>query len=582
MPPTRPQSERPVDEQPTRILSGGYMPETKQRPTGKGRWFRSLRFRLIATYALVLAVILLALGIALNIFTARVLYAEELARLEGEAQATVATEQSNFDKLVAGTAANNCDGAVAYQDAFVQTIALHLTASHIGVDKVYLLSRTGTVLAPLTGDIAVGSPGPFITRAHVDQLHAKAVAAARQPITGSIAAISYLTSQKGTHTGVVLVAERFRTASVCFGQPAGTYGIVELTTTFPHVQHILSVLHLILLFSLLAALAAGLLIGGPLTSQALQPLTRMAQVARRIADGDLSQRVRLPHGGDEIGQLTDTFDEMVSRIEQAFGAQAASEERMRQFIADASHELRTPLTSIRGYLDVLLRGAKDDPATADEVLRATRREAERMTRLVNDLLTLARLDAGRPLELQPLDLIALAGEAVDQARILAGEREVTLRTDGAGRLIAPADGDRIKQVLLILLDNALKYGRPGPDGRVQVSVWRTPQFAQVSVSDNGPGIPASDLPHIFDRFYRAQRSAQHRRMSTPPDAPARQGQHAASQRDGTGLGLPIAQAIARAHGGNLAVQSQEGAGTTFTLSLPLPPPPLPPRDAHVP
>ena len=246
----------------------------------------------------------------------------------------------------------------------------------------------------------------------------------------------------------------------------------------------------------------------------------MTATAQRIARGDLSQRVRLPHGGDEIGDLAETFDEMIDRIESAFGAQAASEERMRQFVADASHELRTPLTSIRGFVDVLLRGAKDDPATAEEVLQATRREAERMSRLVNDLLTLARLDVGRPLELQQVDLLGLAGEAVDQARILAGEREVTLRSDGAGRLLVNADADRLKQVLLVLLDNALKYGRQDATGWVRLQVGRTARGAFVSVADNGEGIPAEDLPHIFDRFYRAQRAALRRQSAGPVTTPS--------------------------------------------------------------
>ena len=138
-----------------------------------------------------------------------------------------------------------------------------------------------------------------------------------------------------------------------------------------------------------------------------------------------------------------------------------------------------------------------------------------MSRLIADLLTLARLDAGRSLELKPLDLVALAGEAVDQARLMAGERRVELETDRGGPLILRADGDQIKQVLLILLDNALKYGRQGADGWVRLDVRRDGANALVRVSDNGPGIPPDDLPHLFDRFYRAERAKQRRRMTAP-------------------------------------------------------------------
>ena len=381
---------------------------------------------------------------------------------------------------------------------------------------------------------------------------------------------------------VILIQEGYHTASQCVSQRIAT-GFIEVVGNYNEVRNALNRLHLILLLLIGAALFLGIVIGAPLAAQALRPLARMTATAQRIAHGDLTQRIRLPHGGDEIGNLADTFDEMIARIESAFGAQAASEERMRQFIADASHELRTPLTSIRGFVDVLLRGAKDDPATVEEVLVATSREAERMSRLVNDLLTLARLDVGRPLELQPIDLLGLAGEAVDQARILAGEREVALRSDGAGRLLVNADADRLKQVLLVLLDNALKYGRQDASGWVRVQVGRTARGAFVSVADNGEGIPPEDLPHIFDRFYRAQRAALRRQSAGPITSPAApptalvgpQGTPAsrrASHREGSGLGLAIAQAIVRAHGGALTVRSQPGAGTTFTVELPLPSP----------
>ncbi|HZC77538.1 MAG TPA: ATP-binding protein, partial [Ktedonobacterales bacterium] len=361
---------------------------------------------------------------------------------------------------------------------------------------------------------------------------------------------------------------RYHTASSCVNRRNTAIGIVEVVTNFPRVSSILSLVHLVLALSIGAVFVLVALIGGPIAAQALRPLTRMTRTARRIAAGDLSQRVRLPHGGDEIGQLADTFDEMIARIETAFAAQAASEERMRQFIADASHELRTPLTSIRGYTDVLLRGAKDDPETAERVLLATRREAERMTGLVNDLLTLARLDTGRALERAPVDLIALAGE-----------REVTLRTDGHGRLLLAADADRLKQVLLILLDNALKHGRQTADGWVRMQVWRTHDTALVSVSDHGPGIALDDLPHIFDRFYRAERAAQRRKNADDPPTPEPVGQNEPRREDGgrrkegSGLGLAIAQAIVRAHAGTLEVQSEPGSGTTFTVALPIMTPP---------
>jgi signal transduction histidine kinase len=549
------------------------MPRT---PGGLLAWARSLRGRLLLTYALLLAALLLILGLVLSAVLARVLYTEELARVDSEAKTTVAIEQSAFDQLVNGRVSESCAGAVDYQQAFEQTIAYHLASLHPGTEGVYLLDRTGAVLAPETAAVPVGALGPHVQLARLAALARAVVVAGDPQKTGSIASVSYpATDAEGQPIGVVLVAERYHTASTCIDPRNGALGVVEVVTRFPRVQSILAALRLLLALALVTALVVGIAIGGPLASRALSPLTRMTEAARRLAQGDLAHRLRLPDRGDEIGQLAQSFDEMAARIERAFAAQQASEERMRQFIADASHELRTPLTAIRGYTDVLLRGAKDDPETAEQVLLATRREAERMSRLVNDLLTLARMDAGRPLDRQPVDLIGLAGEAVDQARILAGEREVTLRTDGAGRLMVLADPDRLKQVLLILLDNALKYGRPAPDGWVHVEIWRTPQGAHVRVVDNGEGIAPEELPHIFDRFYRAQAAARHRQGGAgayPTGGVTDNTPRRTSPRDGTGLGLAIAQAIVRAHGGTILAQSQPGSGTTFTITLPPSPP----------
>jgi two-component system OmpR family sensor kinase len=332
------------------------------------------------------------------------------------------------------------------------------------------------------------------------------------------------------------------------------YQLLELVTDYRNANGVLDGMLVALGLGIGALLLTALLIGVPLTRRALQPLERMTDIARRIASGDLSQRVRLPQGNDEIGRLAATFDEMIARIERAFAVQYASEQQMRQFVADASHELRTPLTSLRGYTDVLLRGAKDDPEVAERVLRAMRDEAGRMSRLVEDLLTLARLDAGRPMARLEIDLVALAGDAVDQARIMAANRLVLLRTDGLGPLPVQGDRDRLKQVLLILLDNALKYARPIPDAWVQVTVARKPGVAVLSVADNGRGIPPEDVPHIFERFYRGERARTHSQPTTT---------------GGAGLGLAIARSIISAHQGQIEVSGVPDQGTTFTITLPV-------------
>jgi signal transduction histidine kinase len=551
------------------------------RPTRRGfpLWPRTLRWRLMLSYALLLLVTLGGLGFALNAFISRTLYNSEFTFFQGEAVAAVGASQARFDALTLGQTVG-CADAQPYEQAFQQAIAQPIVVSHPGaIHGVYLLDRDGSVLAPLAAQGPSGA-APYLQMARLRALEVKATRLFNRGAVADgsrqLADSGYVVMTGPAPYGVELIALRYYTGSRCGATPAAALGYVEIVTTFSRTRLTLASLRLVVLLVIAAIFGLGVILGGPLISAALAPLSRLNQAARRVAAGDLSHRARLPHSEDEVGQLGVAFDGMLARIEAAFAATQRSEDRMRQFIADASHELRTPLTSIRGYTDVLLRGAKDDPQTAERVLVATRREAERMSRLVADLLTLARLDTLRPAERRPVDLVALAGESVDQARILAGERQVLMRTDGGGPLLAPGDPDQLKQALLVLLDNALKYGRQGSDGWVRLGVTRPPGAALITVEDNGPGIPAVDLPHIFERFYRAERAARARRRSSGPEAAARAGansQHGAEVADGgevegSGLGLPIAQAIARAHGGTLTAQSQPGAGTLFTLTLP--------------
>ena len=547
----------------------------ESRPKRRGQ-FHSLRWRLILVYAGLLAVLLLGLGLVLNLVIGRVLYSNELSAFQTEARAVVGTSQKSWDALVRGQPADQCASAVSYQEGFQQAIADPLLRFP-GIESVYLLDRRGVVLASADGS-GVGQAGPNVTLLRSAQLIARA-RGSQATGTGYLTDIAY-TAQSG-QAGVDLLAVRYPTTSFCVDSRGTEVGVIEVITSFPRSRTVLGVVRLLLLGTFIAALLVGVLVGGPLIGRLLSPLTRMTRASQRIASGDLSYRVGLPERTDEIGQLANSFDEMAERIEHAFTAQQASEERMRLFIADASHELRTPLTAIRGYLDLLNMGAIDDPATARSSLQAARNEADRMSRLLNDLLTLARLDIGRPMQREPMDIIALAGEAVDQARILAGERTVALQTDGHGSLMVNGDHDRLKQVLLALLDNALKYGRPAPEGWVHVRVGRTATDALLAVEDNGRGIAPEDVAHIFDRFYRGERAERKRQVvaaraarSHPPEygatIPPAPDQHAhTAGPGGSGLGLAIAQAIVRAHGGEIQVQSQPNVGTMFTVRLPL-------------
>ncbi|HLQ36026.1 MAG TPA: ATP-binding protein, partial [Chloroflexota bacterium] len=230
---------------------------------------------------------------------------------------------------------------------------------------------------------------------------------------------------------------------------------------------------------------------------------------------------------------------MAGKLQAAWQAQ-------RLFAADASHELRTPLTSIAGYIDVLNKGAKDDPGTLDHILGAMRDEVDRMTRLVRDLVSLARLDANDQLRLERLDLTSLVEEVCQQTRAMAPDREINLHAaEGAW---VEADADRMRQVLLNLADNAIKY--TPPQAQVEFAVQRYDSTVQVSVADTGPGISPKDREHLFDRFYRAEQSR-------------------TREKGGAGLGLAIAKKIVEAHRGSISVDSPPQGGTVFSVRLPL-------------
>lgn len=293
-----------------------------------------------------------------------------------------------------------------------------------------------------------------------------------------------------------------------------------------------------------------------ITAILLRPLWRITDAAQAIAIGDLKQRERLPlrlPPQDEVDRLAGSLNEMANKLEYAQDVQHASEERLRRFFSDASHQLRTPLTSIRGFTELLMRGAKDDKEISTRILARMKHENERMTNLINDLLTLARLDDKDLLKLKYIDLIELAIESIEQTRVRANDNcHISLDIGTNAHLGIQADEDRIGQLLFILLDNALKYGHSGPDGTITLQLNKQDGQATILVKDNGQGIAAEDLEHIFDAFYRG-----HHHSSITPSG-------------GAGLGLTIASAIVRAHNGTITVCSSAKQGTEFKVTLPAP------------
>ena len=279
-----------------------------------------------------------------------------------------------------------------------------------------------------------------------------------------------------------------------------------------------------------------------LANKALRPVDRLTRAAERIGRGNLSERVEEPRSRDEIGRLAATFNQMIGRLEQAF-------ERDRRFTADASHELKTPLAVLRGDIEVALRRERT-PDEYQRVLQSSLEEIERLTKLTEDLLTLARSDAGESvLDLEPVELDRLASEARAYIAPLAKSAGVALTYEApASPVIIRGDQKRLKQLLVNLMDNAIKYSAAGGSARLSLQVEDS--SAVIEVTDTGRGIPASALPHVFERFYR---------HTDPRD----------SRVTGFGLGLAISKWIVDAHGGSIEADSKEGGGTTFTIRLPL-------------
>jgi heavy metal sensor kinase len=314
-------------------------------------------------------------------------------------------------------------------------------------------------------------------------------------------------------------------------------------------QRLLITLLTLVSIMLVVALAGGFW----LADRAMRPVKIITRTAQQISETDLSQRFSLKKK-DEIGQLADTFDAMLARLESAF-------ERQRQFTADASHELRTPLTIVSLEADRALSATRT-PMEYQRALQVIRSENDLMGHLVNDLLTLARMDAGREsLQKEMLDLSDLALEVVERLEPLATRQKVVLGTGDLPEVPVLGDRKALVQMLTNLVENAIKYTAQGDvdhDLRVVISTGSHPagNRAWVRVVDTGPGIPAEHLDHLFDRFYRVDKSRA--RAEEAESSPA-----------GTGLGLAIVDGIAHLHGGSVRVTSELGQGTTFEISLPL-------------
>ncbi len=367
---------------------------------------------------------------------------------------------------------------------------------------------------------------------------------APDPVDGKVAYFTAASSQAGGPSFRVRASTLSDGDILIVAQPLGDTG---------------STLHQLLLIELAVtggAVVLALIGGFWLVRLGLRPLRDMERTAESIAAGNLTERVQGENEKTEMGRLARTLNVMLARIESAFGARVASERRLRasearlrRFVADASHELRTPIAAISAYAELFGRGASEQKEDLERLMGGIRNETGRMEHLVADLLLLARLDEGRPMEERSVDLVALCAEAVQTASTVGPDWPITFHASRPIEVMG--DATSLRQVVDNLLGNVRAHTPPGTGARV--SVEPEGEGAVITVADNGPGMEPDEAAHIFERFYRSD--------------PSRSRTHG-----GAGLGLSIVSAIVANHGGTVAAQGRVGEGTTFTVHLPPAPP----------
>ncbi len=493
------------------------MPPAEGEGSPRLRWYRSLRWRLTLTLMGLLAVLLVLAGGA------------EYSLLRG----AVISSRGQAMRV----AFSDARGLVARQDRLrVRTGRLPLTQRQQAAELVGAIAAgqfSAVALSPGLTVVASAAPG--------GSAHAQPVTGVTVPLLPPAQLASVLRS--GTRGQPTLLGhgpdERLAMAFAVDGAAGGPLGLVEVVQSAAAIQQELGRARLVLGLGTLAVLVLALLVGLWVTSRSLRRLELLTDAARRLGGGELSARSGLPPGGDEVAVLAGVFDQMAEAVEKTVAVREEATRQMRRFIADASHELRTPLTAIKGYLEVLERGAADDPKALARALQVMSQEAERMRRLVTDLLALARADSARPLDLRPVDLRELLQDFLE-------ERGADPATGPPGPLLAQADPEALLTVISNLQGNAERHG----EGRgVAWTLLREDETVGFSCSDQGPGISADDLPHIFERFYRA-------------------GESRSRDAGGSGLGLAIVRSLVEAQGGQVSAGPGPSGGATFKVLLP--------------
>ena len=431
---------------------------------------------------------------------------------------------------------------VAFGGAVYTLLSLSLvrqidTTLNIAADEIRLAFRRdvgGIHLPPMALDLTANV---YVQVWDAEgNLIATNISVAQEPFDPDRLAEAETAYSEASYEGIHLRVLTYPLASQPEGTVVGTMQLASSLTTADDAQRALLVL---LMGGGLIAVVLAALVGWTTAAAALHPLEQMTETALQITHADdLSRRIPLSSPAEgEVGRLIVAFNETLERLENLF-------ETQRRFLADVSHELRTPLTTILGNLDLMRKMGQLDAESLDAITS----ETQRMKRLVQDLLVLTQAESGNlPLGKEEVELDTLVLEVFQQSKVLAKDRvEVHLGQEDQARVTG--DRDRLKQVLLNLMSNAIEYTPAG--GSVTLGLACVGDWARVTVTDTGPGIPQDELPHIFERFYRVDRSRKR------------------TERGGAGLGLSIAYWITRSHDGRLEVASEVGKGTTFSVWLP--------------
>lgn len=353
------------------------------------------------------------------------------------------------------------------------------------------------------------------------------------PVLSSSVVVAFSRSQRLADGNKMLIY------TLPFRAENGESFLIEAGAACGPIERTLHGLFIILLLTLPVFVVVAIGGGYFIMRRALSPLDEMTRSAERITSRNLNERLPVARTGDEVEHLSVSLNRMIARLDEAF-------EHISRFSADASHELRTPLTILRGELEALAQQRL--PEDERETIASALEEVERLTRIVESLLALSRLDAGEArMERARIDLAELATTTTEQMRLLAEDKRISLRCETDSRVEVEGDRARLKQVIVNLLDNAIKY--TPEDGAIKIRVCSTDGRAVIEIEDNGAGIPADALMHVFERFYRVDKAR-------------------SRQMGGAGLGLSIVKSICAAHGGRVEARSEEGRGSRFRVELP--------------